>query len=205
MNMRAERNILIVILSGFLLAAVGIFLSVHNYHPIPRDPGDPGTGIPGEKLQYRNEAIAFARENEEFLHRVMQETLSLPGNVQFLDMDCYVGMETYEEPVLRVNFERVVQNTFLESALQDTLLENIDIDNDYWSFGLDFSSGIVTSSLYYDIIYCEKDPAPYIHPFFGDHWTAYGNGRLRHDETDYVDFYLEEIGDGFWYSFIGWP
>jgi len=202
MNKRAERYILTVILSVFLLAAAGIFLSVRFFQPAPPDPG---TGVPGEKLQYRNESIAFVRENEELLHRAMQEALSLPGNVHRLDMSRYIGLKTYVEPALRVNFDRIAQNAFLESALQDTLLESIVIGDDYWRFGLDFSSGIVTSSLYYDIIYCEKAPAARIHPCFGDHWTTLGNGRLFRDETESVDYYLEEIGGGFWYSYISWP
>jgi len=195
-----EGWIIAVILAVFLLAAALILVLPGRHAPfIP----DPGTGVPGEKLKYREEAIAFVRENEALLHRVMHEVNKFPGDVDCVDLSRFVDMETYDAPVLRGDFMYVLENEYLKSTLENTILDQLNPGRDVWKFSLDFSSGIATSSRYYDIICCAQDPAPHIEPVSGGAWQDCGNGRLY--TRDHVKLYLEEIGNGFWYSYIFWP
>lgn len=202
MKNRLEACIMAAILCIFLLSAAGIYVCVKNYTPAA---ADPGTGIPGEKQAYRDSAIAFVRENEDLLHRAMQEARALTGGRRTIDLGRSTGTETHAAPVLRVGFEDAAENAFLKALLEDTIIESIHAGDGYTTFSLDYSSGIVTSSLYYDILYCTGDPAPVLYPEFGDDWKKHGSGRVRSSEDGHVDFYLEEIGGGFWYSFISWP
>lgn len=195
-----EKMVIFAISTVLILAIAGVLIVPH-FATIAVS--DPGTGVPGEKMKYRENAIDFVRENEEMLHRLMLEVHRLPGNMGCLDISRFVDMETYDEPVLRGNFKYVLENEYLESTLENTILEKLIPGKEVWTFSLDYSSGIVTSSVYYDILYCAQDPAPYVEPVSGGTWQEYGNGRLY--TKDHVNLYLEEIGNGFWYSYISWP
>lgn len=195
-----EKWVILAISSILILTIAGIFIAPHfasTFTP------DPGTGVPGEKMKYRTAAIAFVQENEAMLHRIMHEVNKFPGDVDCVDVSRFVDMETYDKPVLRGDFMYVLENEYLKSSLENTILKQLNPGRDVWKFSLDYSSGIVTSSLYYDIIYCPRDPAPYTEPVAGGVWREHGNGRLY--TKDHVNFYLEEIGNGFWYSYINWP
>lgn len=181
-------------IAAVLLAAILALLLVWAVH---YRPPEPATGIPGEKLRYRLQTLDFAQENEEMLRRAVGELEKLPGNVFELFQD-----SESQKCIMNTGSWEPLENPSLQSLMKKGvfLIERSGSGNG-WDFHILQESSLFRSREYI-LHYAPSDPTA------GDDssaWTPFGEGKHLHLD-DYLlyneaDFYLQELGGGFWYCY----
>ena len=85
----------------------------------------------------------------------------------------------------------------LAEITDNTILDSCRFTKDYYICHTDFCSNTLSiSCVTHEIICCDEDPAQYIER---GEWTADGDGRSFNAEG-YM-YYLEEIGNSFYYLY----
>lgn len=198
---RLEQAVVIAVAAFIALtAAVLTFAWIAN-----RPPETPGTGIPGESLELRDETIRFVQENEVLLQQAVQELKTLPEGTYEIFYHRLV-----KEYIANNGTHRTLENQFLIDLLENTTVDSIDGLNGDWIFLMEYGEDSLFEIKTYSFVFSNGDPAAKLDSH--GTWHELGNGRTVHwDITNgnparYLignsgDIYLEELDNGFWYFY----
>ena len=173
----SESMVLMSILLVFILAAGGIYLSVQNY--VPPEPKPASAANFGREEAYLEIARQIREEKDELL-QIMALAEPLEDSIRYEDA--------------------VHLNPELAGLMQAHGIERIYREPQMWSLHTSFSGGIVTASVYYDILYTQADPRGLVTAWNKDSpWIRTGKGWMQADGNT---AYLEEISDDFYYFYL---
>ena len=177
---RAEFYILMTICLVFLLAGLGIGVSVKNYVP---PEGEIASGLRYGREDYRRELVRLIREEEANLRRMMEVAEALPPDT-FLDRDAAARTDPS-----------------LAQWMEDCGVVRLVRDEKMWIFETKYTGGIVTSSVYYRILHTPDDPRMLVTTWNDDTvpWTQHDGGWVQSGSNI---AYLEEISDDFYYFYL---
>ena len=160
-----------------LLAVALVFLFVSRNDETP---------VRGEKMRYRNAAIAFAAEHRDRLDALAQylDALSPRPNTVRLERGMIAGHD------LEVD-DKWSEDESLLQMLEATPIEAVRREGDGWRFGLKYSSGMLDTCHYYDLLYNAS--------VAGGEWTPMDEGCIRQGR-DWVE-YVRNLGGGLYYDY----
>ena len=143
------------------------------------------TPVRGEKTRYRNAAIIFATEHRDRLNALAQylDGLSPRPNTVRLERGMLSGHD------LAVD-DKYSKDEVLLQMLEATPIETVLREGSGWRFGLEYSSGMLDISHYYDLVYNA--------PIGGD-WTPMDEGFFSQGR-DWVE-YAQDLGGGLYYHY----
>ena len=144
------------------------------------------TPVRGEKTRYRNAAITFATEHRDRLNALAQylDGLSPRPNTVRLER----GMLSVHD--LMVDDEWSKDETLLQ-MLEATPIDFIHREYTGWRFGLEYSSGMLDTCHYYELVYKA--------PIGGGNWTPLDEG-LFSEGPEWVE-YVQNLGGGLCYHY----
>ena len=160
-----------------LLAVALVFLFVSRNDETP---------VRGEKTRYRNAAIAFAAEHRDRLDALAQylDALSPRPNTVRLERGMIAG---HDLEVDNIGSE----DEALLQMLEATPIETVRREGAGWRFGLKYSSGMLDTCHYYELLYNTS--------VLGGDWTPMDEGCIRQGR-DWVE-YVQNLGGGLYYDY----
>ena len=158
------------------------------------------TGIRGERADYREAVIAFAKENADLMDDVVAAMEALDPAPRSVILECSDGGKMVLTAHGWSGGEWLIDDKRLYDILSGTLLDSIFAYESGWIFGTDYSSGFLDVGNYYDLQYRVPDPLS------EGGWQALGDGWTAESHAAGSDtyYYFEQIDDHLYYSFTAW-